>query len=308
MLRILVLLLVIATPLLSQDLLVDSIDREFSGTLIEITDTDIIFQIQGETEPVRYPFWAVKRVTLADGRLAFEDGKTYVTKPTLPVKAKPAEPAPTVPKPEEPLPMEKADDEKDKRPPLLSQDLLVDSEGGEYSGTLIEITDTHIYFQLPGRTTPIQIPLKSVKRVTLADGSIAYEGEPEPENIEIAAGEVGLEAAPEDVIASAEAEAVRSQNMGQNRRIGVAGCLFTWIGLPITTLYVESGASSGFDKNSRPSAAAYHRGLSPELQLVYEQAYQNKVKSLRRKSVYGTQLFCFGAFIGYIFLAVMAGP
>ncbi len=161
MLRTIVLLLVIATPLLSQDLLVDSIDREFAGTLIEITDTEIIFQIQGETEPVQYPFWAVKRVTLADGRLAFEDGKTYVAKPALPVKAKPAEPMPTVPKPEEPLPMEVgpeepppeeprpteiADDEKDKIPPLLSQDLIVDSEGHKYSGTLIEITDTHIHF------------------------------------------------------------------------------------------------------------------------------------------------------------------
>ena len=106
MLRTIVLLLVIATPLLSQDLLVDSIDREFAGTLIEITDTDIIFQIQGETEPVQYPFWAVKRVKLADGRLAFEDGKTYVAKPTLPVEARPAEPMPTVPKPEEPQPIE----------------------------------------------------------------------------------------------------------------------------------------------------------------------------------------------------------
>ncbi len=99
MLRTLVLLLVIATPLLSQDRLVDSIDREFSGTLIEITNTDIIFQLQGETEPVQYPFWAVKRVTLANGRLAFEDGKTYVAKPTLPVETRPAEPeAPAQPR------------------------------------------------------------------------------------------------------------------------------------------------------------------------------------------------------------------
>ncbi len=106
MLRTLVLFLVIATPLLSQDLLVDSIEREFSGTLIKITDTYIYFQIQGETEPVQYPFWAVKRVTLADGRLAFEDGKTYVAKPTLPVEPEPAEPPPAVPEPMEPQPME----------------------------------------------------------------------------------------------------------------------------------------------------------------------------------------------------------
>ena len=106
MLRILVLFLVIATSLWSQDLLVDSIDREFSGTLIKITDTYIYFQIQGETEAVQYPFWSVQRVTLADGRLAFEDGNIYVAKPTLTVEPKPGELTPTVAKPMEPLPME----------------------------------------------------------------------------------------------------------------------------------------------------------------------------------------------------------
>ncbi len=307
MLRILVLLFIIATPLLSQDLLVDSIDREFAGTLIEITDTDIIFQIVGETEPVQYPFWAVKRVTLANGRLAFEDGKTYVAKPTLPVKARPAEPMPTVPKPEEPQPMEKADDEKDKRPPLLSQDLLVDSEGREHSGTLIEITYTHVLFQLQDRTTPSEIPLESVKRVKLADGSIAYEGEPEPVKTEVAAGEVGLEAAPENVIAAAEAEAVRSHNNEPNSCIGATGCLFSSIGLLVTTVYVEKDVSLGFEKIPTSLAAIYYRNLSPELQLVYEQTYQNKVKSLRRRSVYGTQLLILGAISGYIFLAIMAG-
>ncbi len=192
--------------------------------------------------------------------------------------------------------------------PLLSQDLLVDSSGREHSGTLIEITDTHIYFQLPGRTTPIQIPLKSVKRVTLADGSLAFEarfdpetGElipPEPAETGVAAGEVGLEATLENVIATAEAEAVRSHNAAQHRILGAVGCLFT----PITFFYVESGASSGFDKNSASSAAAYYRGLSPERQFVYEQAYKNKEKSLRRRSVYGTQLGCWGAWMGYIIL------
>jgi len=215
----------------------------------------------------------------------------------LPVEAKP-----TVPKPEEPQPTEKADYEKDKRPPLLSQDLLTDSEGREHSGTLIEITDTHIYFQLPDRTTPIRLPLKSVKRVTLADGTIAYEGEPEPLRIEVAAGEVGFEATLENVIATAEAEAVRSHDAGQNGCIGAAGCLFTGLGLLATTAYVESDVSSGFDKNSASSAAAYYRGLSPARQFVYEQAYKNKVKSLRRKSVYGTQLLIFGTyFVMYIF-------
>ena len=108
-------------------------------------------------------------------------------------------------------------------------------------------------------------------------------------------GEVDLEATPENVIATAEAEAIYNHNKKLHSLVGAAGCLLAYIILPITTLYVESGVLSGFDKNSASSAAAYYRGLSPELQLVYEQAYQNKVKSLRRRSVYGTQLFCFGA-------------
>ena len=75
----------------------------------------------------------------------------------------------------------------------MSQDLIVDSEGHKYSGTLIEITDTHIHFQLQGRTTPNIISLGSVKRVILADGRIAYEdgkvyvAEPEPVKTEVAA-------------------------------------------------------------------------------------------------------------------------
>ncbi len=122
--------------------------------------------------------------------------------------------------------------------------------------------------------------------------------EPEPVKIEVAAGEVGFEATLENVIATAEAEAVRSHNAAQHRILGAVGCLFT----PITFFYVESGASSGFDKNSASSAAAYYRGLSPERQFVYEQAYKNKEKSLRRRSVYGTQLGCWGAWMGYIIL------
>ncbi|MCH7574917.1 MAG: hypothetical protein IIA59_07305 [Candidatus Marinimicrobia bacterium] len=96
MLRTLVLLLVIATPLLSQDLLVDFMDREFSGRLIEITYTHIYFRIQSETDTVQYDFWEVKRVTFAGGQLAFEDGRTYVANPTLPAEPQPMAAGPEV--------------------------------------------------------------------------------------------------------------------------------------------------------------------------------------------------------------------
>jgi len=87
---------VIGTPLLSQDLLVDFREREFPGKLIEITFTYIYFQIHSATDTVQYDFWEVKRVTLADGRLAFEDGRTYVATPTLPVEPQPMEVGPEV--------------------------------------------------------------------------------------------------------------------------------------------------------------------------------------------------------------------
>jgi len=128
---------------------------------------------------------------------------------------------------------------------------------------------------------------------------------PAPLKGRLATGEVGLEATPENVIATAEAEAVRYHNVVKHQIAGATGCLFGYIGLPITTLYVESGVSSGFDKNSASLAGAYYRDLSPELQLVYEQAYRNKVKSLRRRSVYGTQIFIFGAVIGMSMLLMM---
>ncbi len=316
MLRTLVLLLVIATPLLSQDLLVDSIDREFAGTLIKITDTYIFFQIQGETEPVQYPFWAVKRVTLADGSLAFEDGKTYVAEPTLPVKARPAEPRPTVPKPEEPQPMEVgpeepppeeprpteiADDEKDKRPPLLSQDLLVDSKGREHSGTLIEITDTHIHFQLQGRTTPNIIPLGSVKRVILADGSIAYEGEPEPAKTGVAA------AGEPPVFTEAALRTMALKNAARNHNTaawvvggGCLGCGGMYLGAILGETIAEfpgfilgamvGGVAAPVWRASNPDIEVpipeELESADPELREKYHQLYRAEVRELRKRSVY----------------------
>ena len=78
MLRDLALLLMIATPLLSQDLLVDSEGREFKVTLIEITDTFIYFQKPREIAIVQLPLESVERVVLANGSIAYNDGKIYI--------------------------------------------------------------------------------------------------------------------------------------------------------------------------------------------------------------------------------------
>ena len=78
MLKTLALLLMIATPLLSQDLLVDSEGREFKVTLIEITNTFIYFQMPRETAIVQLPLESVERIELANGSIAYKDGKIYV--------------------------------------------------------------------------------------------------------------------------------------------------------------------------------------------------------------------------------------
>ncbi|UCH64066.1 MAG: hypothetical protein JSU77_06460 [Fidelibacterota bacterium] len=75
MLRILVLSFVIATPLLSQDLLINSIGTEYPGKLIEISDTHIYFLLEGQTIVSRLPKDAILRVVLADGRVAYGDAK-----------------------------------------------------------------------------------------------------------------------------------------------------------------------------------------------------------------------------------------
>ena len=234
-----------------------------------------------------------------------ETGEPLKPKPAL--KFDPETGLPVEAKPAEPRPAEIADDEKDKRPPLLSQDLLVDSEGGEYSGTLIEITDTHIYFQLPGRTTPIQIPLKSVKRVTLADGSIAYEAEPEPARIEVAAaGEppVFTEAA---LRTMALKNAARDNSAAFWKRRGRdLGCGGMYLGAMLGAEIAGSpgrfiGAGIGYFATAELIANAGTalvpipeelESADPELREKYHQLYLAEVRELRKRSFFRGVLSC----------------
>ncbi|MCH7859579.1 MAG: hypothetical protein IID14_07775 [Candidatus Marinimicrobia bacterium] len=129
-------------------------------------------------------------------------------------------------------------------------------------------------------------------------------GEPVPAELAepgVATAEVGFEPTLESVITTAEAEALRDHHQEAHVLLGGAGCLFSWIGVPLTALYVESGISR-FDENSASLSATYYRSLPVDLQSAYKKAYRNKEKSLRRKSVYGTQGICLLAFIGLIFI------
>ncbi|UCH64065.1 MAG: hypothetical protein JSU77_06455 [Fidelibacterota bacterium] len=78
MLRVLVLSFVIATPLLSQDLLINLKGTEYPGRLIEISDTYVYFRLEGQTIVSRLPKQAILRVILADGRVAYENGKIHL--------------------------------------------------------------------------------------------------------------------------------------------------------------------------------------------------------------------------------------
>ena len=103
------------------------------------------------------------------------------------------------------------------------------------------------------------------------------------------------------MIATAEAEALKDHHQGLHVLLGGTGCLFSWIGVPLTAFYVESGISR-FDENSASLSATYYRSLPVDLQSAYKKAYRDKEKSLRRKSVYGTQGICFLAFFGLFFI------
>jgi hypothetical protein len=54
------------------------------------------------------------------------------------------------------------------------QDRLVDINGVEIRGNLVEITDTHIIFLMEGAETPLELDREVIRGVILSDGTIAY--------------------------------------------------------------------------------------------------------------------------------------
>ena len=58
---------------------------------------------------------------------------------------------------------------------LLSQDYLVTLSGNQAQGKYIDIDDTHLHFQQKGSNVVSKIPIASLIRVVLSDGTVIYE-------------------------------------------------------------------------------------------------------------------------------------
>ena len=58
---------------------------------------------------------------------------------------------------------------------LFAQDILTDISGRQARGQLIEVTETHVVFQLEGAKAPSSMPANAILMVTLADGTVAYD-------------------------------------------------------------------------------------------------------------------------------------
>ena len=76
---------------------------------------------------------------------------------------------------------------------------------------------------------------------------------------------------------------------------GAAACVVYPIGLPLAFLFVETGAISSFD-----SYDPFYLQLNSLQREEYEKEYKSIEKTLRRSSIYGTQLGCFVAFMALV--------
>ena len=100
----------------------------------------------------------------------------------------------------------------------------------------------------------------------------------------------------EDVIYQAKQTAKQMERRSFNQFLGAGSCLFSYIGVPVSILYVEF-AGSKMDPGD-----PFYFELDPSLKVEYERYYKKEEKRLRRKRVYGTQGGCLLMVIGWIFL------
>ena len=104
----------------------------------------------------------------------------------------------------------------------------------------------------------------------------------EPYKKELAYGEITREA---------REAAKRIHNTSNHRLCGAGSCVFYPIGIPAAFLYVESGALSTLNQYD-----PFYLKLDSSQKIIYEMAYKNEEKQLRRKEVYSTQLTCVAIF------------
>ena len=94
-------------------------------------------------------------------------------------------------------------------------------------------------------------------------------------------------------------QAKNAANSRHNRAIynaaGVASCFIYPVGLPVAILYTESGVASNMNPYDR-----VYIDLGPSQKIQYKQAYKQEEKQLRRKSIYGAEGVCVGAFFFFL--------
>ena len=102
----------------------------------------------------------------------------------------------------------------------------------------------------------------------------------------------------ENVIYQAKQTAKQMERRSFNQFLGAGSCLFSYIGLPVSILYVE------FAESKMDPGNPFYFELDPSLKVEYERYYKKEEKLLRRKRVYGTQKNCLLLLIGWISLNV----
>jgi hypothetical protein len=103
-----------------------------------------------------------------------------------------------------------------------------------------------------------------------------------------------------EIVFQAKNAAKRRHNRATYNAAGVASCFIYPVGLPVAILYTESGIAS----NMNPYDPVY-LDLDSSQKIQYKQAYKQEEKQLRRKSIYGAEGVCVGAF--FFFLMTVDG-
>jgi hypothetical protein len=103
-----------------------------------------------------------------------------------------------------------------------------------------------------------------------------------------------------EIVFQAKNAANSRHNRATYNAAGIASCFIYPVGLPVAILYTESGVAS----NMNPYDPVY-LDLDPGQKNQYRYAYKQEEKQLRRKSIYGAEGVCVGAF--FFFLMTVDG-
>jgi hypothetical protein len=157
-----------------------------------------------------------------------------------------------------------------------------------------------------GQTQPVFDPETGEKisggmRFDPETGETIIEMQFDPETGEqLAAAEEKQKMSYDEIVFQAKNSANSRHNRATYNAAGVASCFIYPVGLPVAILYTESGIAS----NMNPYDPVY-LDLDSSQKIQYKQAYKQEEKQLRRKSIYGAEGVCVGAF--FFFLMTVDG-